>query len=157
MSLQITDDTFEKIVIAVVTAVITYFATRSKSRLDMTVQYDKGLRDKRLELYKQLWPKTEPLGRYGPSHSYTYKVVQAVSLDMQDWYFREGGLFLSKKSRKPYLELKDQIQTIVENPKLANNPDQPIPPEAQRAIVEAARRLRASLADDIHTRNAPWL
>ena len=46
----------------VISSVLTYFSTRSKIRLDMRVEYDKSLHDKRLELYKELWPKTKPLG-----------------------------------------------------------------------------------------------
>ena len=164
MHLEIGQETTEKILIAIVSAVISYvsaaitfLATRSKSRLDMTVEYDKALHEKRLELYKQLWPKTEPLGKYASSDSFTYKTVAAVSLDMHDWYFKEGGLFLSKESRTPYFLLKDAIQLVIEDGQLANNPDQPIPDAARQAIVGAAGRLRASLADDLRTRNAPWL
>lgn len=156
--------THDKILIAIVSAVIsyvsavvTYFATRSKLRLDMTGEYDRALHEKRLELYKQLWPKTEPLGKYASSDSFTYKTVAAVSLDMHDWYFKEGGLFLSKESRTPYFLLKDAIQRVIEDRQLADKPDQPIPDAARRAIVDAAGRLRTSLADDIRTRNAPWL
>jgi hypothetical protein len=162
--LEITQVTFEKILIAVVSAVISYasavvtfFATRSKVRLDMTGEYDRALHEKRLELYKRLWPKTEPLGKYASPDSYTYKSVSAVSLEMHDWYFGEGGLFLSKKSRTPYFLLKDAIQRVVEDGQLASTPDQPLPEAIRRTLVEAAGRLRTSLADDIHARNAPWL
>jgi hypothetical protein len=159
--LEITPMTFEKILIAAaisyVSAVVTFFATRSKLRLDMRGEYDRTLHEKRLELYKHLWPKTEPLGKYASLESFTYKTVAAVSSNMHNWYFGEGGLFLSKQSRTPYFLLKDAIQRVIEDGKLASNPDQPIPDAARQAIVDAAGRLRTSLADDIRTRNAPWL
>ena len=41
----------------VISSVLTYFSTRSKIRLDMRVEYDKALHEKRLELYKELWPR----------------------------------------------------------------------------------------------------
>jgi hypothetical protein len=93
--LEITPVTFEKILIAIVSAVmsavVTFFATRSKLRLDMKGEYDRTLHETRLELYKHLWPKTEPLGKYASSESFTYKTVAAVSSNMHDWYFGEGG------------------------------------------------------------------
>jgi len=55
------------------------------------------------------------------------------------------------------LSAQDAIQRVIEDGKLASNPDQPIPDAARQAIVDAAGRLRTSLADDIRTRNAPWL
>ena len=53
----------------VISSVLTYFATRSKIRLDLTAEYDKALHDKRLVLYKELWPITKPLGRFVPHFS----------------------------------------------------------------------------------------
>jgi hypothetical protein len=150
-------DAIEKIIIVFFTAVVTYFSTRSKLRTELTAKYDKELRDRRLKLYEELWPKTEPLGMYASSESFTYKTIAAVSSDLHDWYFKEGGLFLSNKSRTPYFSLKDAIQRVIEDGQPANKPDQPIPDEARQAIVSAAHRLRASLADDIRTRIAPWL
>ncbi len=67
---------------------------------------------------------------------------------MHEWYFSEGGLFLSERSRIPYFLLKDAIQRVVEDKDLADNPNQPIPNESRRLIVKIAGRLRASLAKD---------
>lgn len=164
MLLEIGKETTDKILFAIVSAVIslvssvvTFLVTRSKSRLDMTIEYDKALHEKRLELYKQLWPKTEPLGKYASPDSFTYKSVTAVSSDMHDWYFNEGGLFLSRKSRTPYFLLKNAIQKVIDDKQLAIKPDQQIPDAARQAIIDAAGRLRTSLADDVRARNAPWL
>jgi len=50
--------------------VLTYFSTRSKIRLDMRVEYDKTMHNKRLELYKELWPITkDDLFRISPSRT----------------------------------------------------------------------------------------
>ena len=85
----------------VISSVLTYFSTRSKIRLDMKVEYDKSLHEKRLALYKELWPRTEPLGRYKPHFVLTHKIVSEVAANMHNWYFGEGGIYLSKRSRKP--------------------------------------------------------
>lgn len=141
---------------AAISSVLTYFSTRSKIRLDMTVEYDKSLRDKRLELYKELWPKTKPLARFS-AQPLTYNIVKTLSAEMSDWYFREGGIYLSKRSRKPYFHLKRQLQRVIGDQTLAGHPDTEIKGESSEKIQDAASRLRTSLADDIRTRRAPWL
>ena len=146
------------LVSGVVSSVLTYFGTRSKIRLDMRVEYDKNLHEKRLELYKDLWPKTQPLGRFAPYELLTHKIVNSVSSQMGNWYFfKEGGIYLSKRSRKPYFVLKSELTKVILNRELADQPDKYIGDEARDAILDAASRLRTSLADDIRTRNAPWL
>jgi hypothetical protein len=142
----------------VISSVLTYFGTRSKIRLDMRAEYDKSLHDTRLELYKQLWPKTQPLGRFAPYEPLTWNIVTKVSSDMGHWYFfKEGGIYLSKQSRKPYFVLKTQLTKVILNKGLEAQPDEYIGDEARDAILDAASHLRTSLADDIRTRDAPWL
>jgi hypothetical protein len=47
----------------------------------MRVEYDKTLHNKGLELYKELWPITKPLGRV-PHFSLTYNIVRKAVTDM---------------------------------------------------------------------------
>src|SRR5437899_2877038 len=89
----------------VLSSVLTYFSTRSKIRLDLTVEYDKKLHDDRLNLYTKLWPKTKYLARFSRQSPLTYKVVKTTAEGMRNWYFDDrGGIYLSKRSRKPYFE-----------------------------------------------------
>jgi len=142
----------------IISSVLTYFSTRSKIRLDMRVEYDKTLHNKRLELYKELWPITKPLGRFVPHFSLTYNIVRKAVTDMHEWYFNEGGIYLSKNSRKPYFHLKEQMLRVIDNERLEATPDARIEDkEACNAILNAATSLRTSLADDIRTRRSPWL
>ncbi|WP_321475025.1 hypothetical protein [uncultured Paludibaculum sp.] len=145
------------LVSGVISALLTYFGTRSKIRLEMTVEYDRSLHDKRLELYKDLWPKTEPLARFAPHFTLTYNIVRQVGEETRRWYFGEGGIYLSKRSRKPYFELKERLQEVLDDPTLEAEPDKPISDAARNAIVKAASLLRTSLSDDIRTRKSPWL
>lgn len=146
------------LVSGVISSVLTYFGTRSKIRLDMRVEYDKALHDKRLELYKELWPETEPVARFKPHFVLTYNIVKTVSDKAREWYFnKEGGIYLSKRSRKPYFLLKKKMQLVIDDEKLEKQPDAKIDDRTRDSIVDAGSRLRASLADDIGTRRAPWL
>lgn len=146
------------LVSGVLSSVLTYLSTRSKIRLDMRVEYDKALHNKRLDLYKELWPETEPVARFKPHFVLTYSIVNAVAEKTREWYFKkEGGIYLSRRSRKPYFLLKDRMQRVIDNQELEKQPDAKIDDKTRDAIVRAASRLRASMADDIGTRRAPWL
>ena len=156
-SVSALDTVFISFLTAVASAVVIYFATRSKARLDMTIEYDRALHERRLELYKKLWPMTAPLGRYGTPESYTYQSIENVHLQTSQWYFEEGGLFLSKRSRDPYFRVKNLMHAALKTNDNGINLEQAIPPDARDEIIEAAGQLRNSLADDIHARRAPWI
>ncbi|HEX4605240.1 MAG TPA: hypothetical protein VH724_14665 [Candidatus Angelobacter sp.] len=145
------------LVSGVISSALTYFGTRSKLRLDMTAEYDKDLRQKRLELYKDLWPKTKPLAEFSAESPLTYGIVKAVSTEMRDWYFAEGGIYLSRNSRGPYFHLKKLMQTVLDDGQLRQSPGKELALEQAGEILTAARELRTSLADDIGARQAPWL
>src|SRR6185295_2353645 len=101
-----------------ITAVVTYFATLSKARLDLSIEYDKELRENRLTAYKELWKLLKPLARYSPETPLTHQVIKDTSESMRDWYFDVGGIFLSRASRTPYFALKQKMQKIIDNPEL---------------------------------------
>jgi hypothetical protein len=141
----------------ILSSVVTYFSTRSKIRLDLAVEYDKDLRQKRLELYRELWPKTKPLAEFSAEAPITFEVIKAVSGEMRDWYFAEGGIYLSKRSRRPYFNLKSLMQEILDDNSLQQDHAKPIHGTQLKKILVAARELRTSLSDDIRARNEPWL
>lgn len=138
-------------------SVLTYITTRSKIRLDLRVEFDKQIREKRLDFYQQIWPKTQPLGRYNGDKLLTYDSLREVSAEMGDWYFRGGGLFLSNRSRRPYFALKDLMLQVLEDQSLHAQPNAQLSREIRNPIVDAASELRTSLADDLQTRTAQWL
>ena len=100
---------------AVISAVVTYIVTRLKVRLDLMVEYDKKLRAERLDAYKELWKLLKPLARFSPAMPLTYQIIQSTSESMRDWYFDVGGIYLSRESRKPYFDLKESLQDIIDN------------------------------------------
>lgn len=140
-----------------ITAVITYFVTLSKARLELTVEYDKELRKSRLEAYQQLWTIMKPLARYSPEKPLTQQLVKQTSEAMRDWYFDAGGIFLSRASREPYFALKREMQAIIDNAGLQKVADASLDEELVRALHERGTSLRASLSDDIGTRKGPFV
>jgi hypothetical protein len=141
----------------ILSSAVTYFSTRSKIRLDLKVEYDKDLHKKRLELYKELWPKTKPLAKFSPEAPVTFDVIKGVSGEMRDWYFVEGGIYLSKRSRRPYFHLKSLMEEVLVDLALQHDHTKPLPWAQLNQILMAARKLHNSLSDDIRAANAPWL
>ena len=154
-------DTLQSVLIGgaagLVSAVITYFSTRAKTRLELAVEYDKKLQDSRLEAYKKLWALLEPLARFGRDRPVTYADLREVSDRTRSWYFRDGGIYLTRASRGPYFRWKEVMQPLLENKQLAEKPDQPIAESQLGAIIAAGSTLRTSLSDDIGTKRASWL
>jgi hypothetical protein len=99
------------------------------------------------------------LARFKPHFVLTYQIVKAFADKTRLWYFnREGGIYLSKQSRKPYFQLKKQLQDVLDDEELERQPDANIDDiKRVTSIVDAASRLRASLADDVGTRRERWL
>jgi len=161
---------------ASITAVVTYYATRSKIRLDLAVENDKKLREKRLEVYQKLWVLLKPLARFSPEKELSYQQIKITSEKMRDWYFNDAsGIFLSKETRKPYFDLKKSLQQIINESELIKDKDEPFTevdkskeiknnwntPERVNEILEKilkqGKELRTSLSDDIGTRKEPFL
>ena len=139
-----------------VSAVLTYFSTRYKTRLELTAEYDKELQQSRLKAYTQLWGILDKFPRYGREHPLTYGVFVEVSNETRKWYFHDGGIYLTKASRKPYFEMKKLMEPLfreaIEGPPTAVFQDERLLP-----IIEAGSALRTSLSDDIGTKRASWL
>ena len=139
-----------------VPAVITYFSTRFKTRLELTVEYDKELQKSRLEAYKKLWGMLDKFAKYG-REPLTYEMLRKVSDETRNWYFHEGGIYLTRASRTPYFEMKKRMQRLLEDRTLKGDPSAVIKDEMLSPMLDAGSSLRTSLSDDIGTKRASWL
>jgi hypothetical protein len=144
-----------------VSAVITFFVTRAKVRLDLTAEYDRKLRSERLDAYRELFKRLKPLARYSPEKPLTYKIIKETSEDLRDWYFDIGGIYLSKESRKPYFHLKGLMQKIIDNEKFKDDPkDDEVAKEfadLTGQVLAEGKLLREYLTNDIGTRRGPFV
>jgi hypothetical protein len=140
-----------------ITAVVTYYATLSKARLDLTIEYDKELRQNRLVAYQALWKRLKPLARYSRERPVTYQIVKDTSEGMRDWYFDTGGIFLSRESREPYFAMKKAMQEIIDHPDLQKDTDKPLDAKWIKPSHERGTALREVLSNDIGTRRSPFV
>jgi hypothetical protein len=140
-----------------IAAVVTYFATLAKTRLDLTAEYDKELRQLRLAAYVELWKKLKPLARYSPEKPLTYHIVKETSESMRDWYFDTGGIYLSRESRTPYFALKKAMQDIIDDPKLQEDADALLDAQFVKPLHDEGTELREVLSNDIGSRRQPFV
>lgn len=102
------------ILVALLTAVLGYVIGHFQSRWSLRLEYDKDLRKRRIACYAKLWMELKPLARYPAPGPLAYDALRVLSLSMRDWYFNEGGLFLSVESRNRYFDLQDGCRILLE-------------------------------------------
>lgn len=74
---------------------------------------------------------------------------------MRDWYFNEGGIYLSVKSRKSYGDAQDAIQTVLGEHK---NEKAPLSDPHYEKARKGFSQLRTQLTNDLLSRrSAPRL
>jgi hypothetical protein len=84
---------------------------------DLHIEYDKDLRSHRIDTYNKLWSAMLPLARYPESARLTYDGAKKLSESMRDWFFMEGGLFLSEETREKYFDLQEGIKIVLQKRK----------------------------------------
>ena len=103
---------------------------------------DAELLSKRRSTYEALFRVLKPFSRYDASEELDAKALKEVSLQLRDWYFDMGGLYLSDECRVPYFALKEVLKIRIEKGMKVNK-------EEQHALVNAASRLRAFLREEV--------
>lgn len=131
-------------------ALAAYLGAILKFRKELEAEYDKDLRNRRIEVYKALWSDLQFLARYDLPKPLTPQTLEELSVAMRKWYFEVGGLYLSEEARKSYFDLKQAIQDIIENP---NYHSEDILDDPQD-VLEKASVLRGRLAQDVGTRKS---
>lgn len=118
-----------------------------KNTLTLTSQIDLDLREKRLTVYKDLWQMTGILTLWPRTQGVTYGKLQEFSLSLQNWYFTQGGMFLSESSRDAYGKVQEGIE------KLADQAAQTeLSADHYDDVRELCSKLRSELVSDIESR-----
>jgi len=83
----------------------------------------------------------------------TYEELFQLNLDLREWYFTRGGLYLSANSRDRYGEMKQLICGYLDG--LAEEADlaaEDVPTDAYDDLADTARAFRNGLTEDLETR-----
>jgi hypothetical protein len=110
----------------------------------------KLLWEKRYETYKKLLEVTGKLPLYPARADLVYGDVLHAAEEMRDWYFKEGGLLLSKKARDKYFAAQKKIVQVMKKQKKENVLD-PVGDDYE-TIRSCFSELRTELTNDLMSR-----
>ena len=120
----------------------------AKTRREAHAEYDRDIRTKRFEAYKELWKLTQPLAKYSPPGPVTEEVLRAISSAMRVWYFETGGIIMTSRSRDAYFAIQDSITIhLKDRPPKAGDTVPDI-----ETISKRASTLRTAMTADVGTR-----
>lgn len=108
----------------------------------------KELWTRRYEAYKKLITITGLLPQYPHKEGLTYADLLKASAGMRDWYFDDGGLLLSSKTRIKYFKVQKEIHNVT----IKNAKDKSLD-EDYEFIRKLFSHLRKQMADDLMSRS----
>jgi hypothetical protein len=140
------------LVTAVVSVAGTYLATRWKVRRDLEARYDANLRDLRLKVYKKLWASTGLLAAFARPGYPTHAQLDELTNQLRAWYFDEGGLYLSTRTRDAYFRLQRALRTLINSDRWKDERLTELDPQSFEHLREIGSRLRSQMTYDVGTR-----
>ena len=118
-----------------------------RQQLVQVVDIDTDLREKRLAVYKELWRKMGILSRWPKNEGLTYGALQQLCNEFKDWYFNEGGIFLSADARTAYGKLQDRLVQVFEK-----NAEDKVESTDYEDIRQQCADLRSEITRDLLSR-----
>jgi len=119
-----------------------------ESGLERSKSVDLDLREKRINIYKELWKNTDLLPKFPKSKNVTYNDINEFSIKLRDWYFDIGGMFLSSDTHtKGYIPLQESISDLIDQ-----DLNGIISDEHYENIRLCCSKLRTLLTNDIVSR-----
>jgi hypothetical protein len=146
-------DLMTVVISALVGGVVSYVLAIIQTILTTRAKIDESLRADRIRVYKVLWQKTKILPQYPRSTGVTYEKLANFSEDLRDWYFNEGGIYLSTKARQSYGDAQETIGMV-----LTQNKAGSISADHYDVIRKKLSFLRTQLTSDLLSRrSASWV
>ncbi len=99
------------VVSATTGAIVAYLAALWQGRQGTRSRIHERIHETRARLYKEVWKKTGILPRR-PTPKITYGEIAQLGIDLMNWYYEEGGMYLSGGSRRAYTAAQDTIEVV---------------------------------------------
>jgi hypothetical protein len=110
------------------------------------------LRGRRIDAYPAVYRLTAALSLWPPARM-SYEELFQLTLELRQWYFTTGGLYLSARSRERYGEMKQLICAYLDE--LAEEEERSahdVPLGVYDDLTITTRAFRNSLTEDLETR-----
>jgi hypothetical protein len=142
-------DILTVVISSLVGAAVAYIGAVAKSALDFRTKVDEGLIKTRTDVYRVLWKKTALLPKWPRAENVTYEKMEDLSKQFRQWYFEEGGIYLSRKTQRAYASLQDTISNVVE----ASSPGK-VTPKDYDHVRDKCSSLRTEMTEDLLSRRS---
>ncbi|GEM_PF-1735952 len=119
----------------------------NKSTLAFTSAVDTDLRTRRIEVYSELWEKSGTLPLWPRNRDLSYTDLQNLALAFRDWYFKKGGIYLSRNAREAYGELQKHLTSV-----LSASSEGLVTDSDYESIQKKCSALRTELTTDLLSR-----
>jgi hypothetical protein len=132
--------------ISLVTSVIAFVGVYVTGRLTFLGGHFGRLHERRLDSYGEAFTATAPLGYERlPQDGESY-ACGSIALQLRAWYFRQGGLLMTRRTQRRYVRLVQLLNAASVVPTLE---------EAQiRELRAEGSRFRTALAADVGARRS---
>jgi len=107
-----------------------------------------GIWLKRFEEYKLILEITGVLPKYPEDKNVTFNDLYGTCIELKNWYFKNGGIILSKRSRKEYEKMQ---QTLCDMARLDS--EQKLSDDDYLQMRTVFSLFRAQLTNDLTSRN----
>jgi hypothetical protein len=126
-----------------------------RSTLALATAVDTDLRQRRSNVYAELWKKTGILPRWPHNSELRYRDLDDLTAGLRNWFFDTGGMYLSASAREAYGQVQESLTSLLKN----HQDDTARVSEADyNAVLERCSALRAELTHDLLSRReAPIL
>ena len=118
-----------------------------KSFVGFSAAIDTDLRQRRVDIYGELWKLTALASMWPRNTDLEYEQVAEFSRLMRKWYFEKGGMFLSESARGAYGEVQKTNHALIEKKLSGKVADTDY--DSLRGVCSA---LRTALTVDLRSR-----
>lgn len=129
-------------------AVVAFVGAAGKSYLDARRTVDQSLRTQRSPVYQSLWLKTR-LFQMWPRSTISYADAGIFQRQLADWYYEEGGLYLSRTSQRVYVKLQKALTQV-----LGSSQQGEMTTPHWQLVHKRCSRLRTALTTDLLSRRS---
>lgn len=70
-------------------------------------------RENRIPVMQKLWAQLQPLSFHGKTQIDRSDMLSKISDNLTDWYYKTGGLYLSKTSADFYVDFQNSLQSLM--------------------------------------------
>jgi hypothetical protein len=141
------------VVSGLIGVIASYLGIRWKIKKDLEAKFDASLRDLRLDAYQALWTLLKALPVFARQGYPSQPELEELATSLKDWYFEQGGLYLSEKARESYFRLQRALHDLLASNRWQEARIARLDPNSYEHLRRIGSRLRRSMVLDVGTRN----